>query len=340
MTIRICRFLLIAIVGVLTACSAGGNPSASSSQCVEGKTVELVVPYATGGGYDLYARAIAKPLGDALHTTVIVQNEPGAGGLLATNKTAVAKPDGTRLELVNEAGALSSELAGADGVRYESTKFTWLARVTDEPDVLVSRTEGGPADLKALAAATDARMVAIGPGSNTYVDALVVSEVVGLKNDVIVGFEGAPEALSSLLRGDADLFGSSLSSLQAQIKSGDVRPLAIFGDERLASMADVPTLSELPGLRDDEKSVLSAHDALISTGRAVMAPPGMSDQLTTCLRGALQTVLTDEQLTKDMAAQNRPLGYLNGAELATLIANAAKETPVRYRDILKEAYSK
>jgi tripartite-type tricarboxylate transporter receptor subunit TctC len=328
-----------AVTAGITACAAGSNSSASS-QCVDGKTVELVVPYATGGGYDLYARAIAKPLGEALHTTVIVQNEPGAGGLLATNKTAVAKPDGTRLELVNEAGALSSELAGADGVRYESAKFTWLARVTDEPDVLVSRTKGGPADLNALASATGARMVAIGPGSNTYVDALVVSDVVGLQNDVIVGFEGAPEALSSLLRGDADLFASSLSSLQAQIGSGDVKAIAIFGNKRLESMADVPTLAELPGLGDDQKSVLSAHDALISTGRAIMAPPGMSDSLTTCLRTALQTVLTNEAFAKNMAAQDRPLGYLNGSDLATSIATATKATPDGYRNILKEAYSK
>jgi hypothetical protein len=63
-------------------------------------------------------------------------------------------------------------------------------------------------------------------------------------------------------------------------------------------MADVPTLSELPGLRDDKKSILSAHDALISTGRAIMAPPGMSDSLTTCLRTALQTVLTNEAFAK------------------------------------------
>ena len=329
-----------ALISGVVGCSTNNQASpGSSTQCLKGKTVELVVPYATGGGYDIYARAIAKPVEDALEATVIVQNEPGAGGLLATNKTAVANPDGTRIQIVNELGALSAELAGADGVRYDSTKSTWLARVTDEPDVLVSRSDGGPADLTSLASATDARMVAIGPGSNTYIDALVVSEVIGLKNDVVVGFEGAPETLTSLLRGEADLFASSLSSLQAQINSKTVQPVAVFGDERYQPMSDVPTLSELPGLNDDQKSLLTAHGALLSTGRAIMGPPGMSDALTDCLRNALQSVLTDESFAKSMAAQDRPVGYLNGAELSTLIAKVVDETPDSYREILEESYS-
>jgi tripartite-type tricarboxylate transporter receptor subunit TctC len=99
-------------VSISVGCSANNQASSdSSSQCLKGKTVELVVPYATGGGYDTYARAIAKPLGEALEATVIVQNEPDVGGLLATNKTSVAKPDGTRIQIVNELGALSAELA-------------------------------------------------------------------------------------------------------------------------------------------------------------------------------------------------------------------------------------
>ncbi|MGV9796523.1 Bug family tripartite tricarboxylate transporter substrate binding protein [Mycobacterium sp. NPDC003449] len=328
------------VVPFAVGCSTNdGAAEGSSSQCLEGETVELVVPYSTGGGYDIYARAIAKPLADALGATVIVQNEPGAGGLVATNKTAVAKPDGTRIQIVNELGALSAELAGAEGVRYDSTKLTWLARVTDEPDVLVARPDGGPTDLKSLAAATDARMVAIGPGSNTYIDALVVSEVVGLANKVIVGFEGSPETLTSLLRGEADLFASSLSSLQTQIGSGDVKPVAVLGNSRHESMPDVPTLAELPGLTDDQKSLLAAHDAIISTGRAIMGPPGMPEPLTTCLSMALQSVLTEESFAKGMAEQGRPIGYLSGADLTGLVTKVVEETPDRYRAILQESYS-
>ena len=329
-----------------TGCSASDNDTKSddssgdsSQSCLSGKTIDFVVPYSTGGGYDLRARSIAKPLGTVLDATVVVRNEEGAGGLLAANKTSVAKPDGTRIQIVNSLGALSADLAGAEGTAYSSEKFTWLARISDEPDVLVSRKSGSPQDLDELKAAKNARMVAIGAGSNTYIDALVVSEIVGLTRQVIVGFGGAPEVLTSLLRGEADLFASSFSSLESQIKSGDVNLIATFGTERIDSMSDVPTLAELPGLNDDQKLLLSAHGALIATGRAIIAPPDMPKATTECLRNALETVLTDDKFMAEMAAQDRPIGFMAGKDLSDLVSKNMRETPERYRGILEESYA-
>ncbi|MGH2601935.1 MAG: Bug family tripartite tricarboxylate transporter substrate binding protein, partial [Dehalococcoidia bacterium] len=102
----------------------------------EGQTVEFVVPYEPGGGYDQYVRIIAPYLGDCLGADVIAVNEPGAGSLLATNQTAVAEPDGTRIQILNTIGAVSAQVAEEEGARYDLADFSWLARIAGEPNVL------------------------------------------------------------------------------------------------------------------------------------------------------------------------------------------------------------
>lgn len=304
-----------------------------------GETIEFVVPYDPGGGYDLYARAIAPYLEEATGATVVVRNEPGAGGLAATAQTFAADPDGQRIQIVNGLGTLAAQLGGSEGALFEANDFSWLGRVSGEPDVVVASPESGFDSLDDLAAADEVRMVALGPGSNTYIDALVLQEVLDLQGDIIVGFQGAPEALTSLLRGEADVFSSSLSSLSSAIESGDVVPLGVFAQDRADALPDVPTVSELESLDEQDRALLEAHSNLIASGRSIVAPPGMSEELLGELRSAFDEVLTDPELAEEASSQDRPIDFVPGSELADMVEQVMSNAPEAYQELIEQSFT-
>jgi tripartite-type tricarboxylate transporter receptor subunit TctC len=100
-----------------------------------GKTVTIIVGFGPGGGYDTYARLIAPYLSRSLGTTVVVQNQPGAGGIAALDSLYAAPPDGLQIMHLNGAAAALSQLVGLPGVRYDLAKVSHLGTVSTSPFV-------------------------------------------------------------------------------------------------------------------------------------------------------------------------------------------------------------
>lgn len=124
-----------------TADPEEGNGSAAGCALDAGK-IEIIVPYSPGGGYDQYARQLAPALGEELDAEIIVINKPGAGGLLATNQLLAAEPDGTTIAIFNMTGHIGSALGEAEGVQYEPQDFSYIGRVSSEPDVVTVQAAG------------------------------------------------------------------------------------------------------------------------------------------------------------------------------------------------------
>src|SRR5215469_2480218 len=118
------RSLALGLACGLVALAAGHAARAQSAEenYYKGKTVKIIVGYGPGGGYDVYARMIAPSLGRALGATVVVENQPGAGGLNALDKIYAAPPDGLQLMLVNGTAAAMAQLLGESSVRYDLGK--------------------------------------------------------------------------------------------------------------------------------------------------------------------------------------------------------------------------
>src|SRR6266542_3419953 len=113
---------------VVAFCLAAATASAQDAEKAffAGKTVRMVVGSGTGGGYDIFSRMIAPYLSKVLGTTVIVENQPGAGGLIALNRLYVAPPDGLQISLSNGTSAAFAQITDQQGVRYELAKFSYL----------------------------------------------------------------------------------------------------------------------------------------------------------------------------------------------------------------------
>src|SRR4051794_15904229 len=125
-------------LGVALALATSSLPAAaedSEQAYFAGKTVRLVVGFGPGGGYDLYARMLAPYLSKTLNATVIVENRPGAGGLLALNGVSISPPDGLTMMIVNGTGAAFSQLTDQQGARYDLAKLGYVATLSAPPSL-------------------------------------------------------------------------------------------------------------------------------------------------------------------------------------------------------------
>jgi tripartite-type tricarboxylate transporter receptor subunit TctC len=329
----------------LTACGSdsGGSeaPDASAAGCeLEGETIELIVPYSPGGGYDLYARQLAPALGEELGATVVVVNEPGAGGLLATNQLLNAEPDGTSIGIFNMTGHIGSALGEVEGVEYDPQDFSYLGRISSEPDVVLVQAAGPHESFEDLANAAESTPVtfaATGPGANDYLDALVLDSVLGLNVEVVTGFAGGSEAALAMVQGQVDAHSRSLYSQLPAVTAGDARAVLVMGSEPAAELPDTPAVVELAE-DDDQRALLEFHSRLIESGRSFAAPPGMTEGCLDEFRAAYETTVTDEAFVAEGEASDRPIAFSSGEDVQQEVEELM-DAPQAYIDILTEAYT-
>lgn len=325
----------------LTGCQGPGVSGGESKKSgnFEGETIELVVPFETGGGYDQYARQLAPALEKELGATVNVINKPGAGGLLAINELMTAKPDGTTIEILNMTGVIGSALAEAEGVKFDPAEFSYIGRVASEPDIVITAADGdikSYEDLKAAAGNGGVKFGATGPGSNEYVDPIVLEHGFGIKNEIVTGFNGSGAAALSLIQGNFDAYSRSLSSQLPTINAGDGRPILVLGREQVAEFPDVPTLLEVA---DDavSKKLATFHADVLESGRTLAAPPGMDENRLAELRKAFDTVVQSQDYKAAAEKAGRPITYASGADVQKTV-EGLMDAPQKYIDIVKEAY--
>lgn len=316
------------------------GPEQRQSGSFEGQTIELVVPFDPGGGYDQYARQLAPALAEELGAkTVKVVNEPGAGGLVALNGLVSATPDGTTIQLLNMTGTLGGALAEARGVEYEPEKFSYVGQITTEPDVAITARTGPIdtyAELVVAAKKGGLRSAATGPGSNEYIDPLVLDQVLGIDNEIVTGFGGSDEAALSLLQGNVDVYSRSLSSQLSTLESEDGTPVLVLGSERLEQYPDVPTILEVAQGEEAQK-IAQHHVAILESGRTIAAPPDMDPERLEILREAFEEVATDPGFQEAGAQAGRPIVFKDGASVQTEVAKLM-DAPAEYVDILKAAF--
>lgn len=304
------------------------------------KTVQLVVPFSTGGGFDIYGRMVAKYMGPELGASaMIVLNQPGAGGLLATNKMWVAKPDGLTIELTSTSGMITSELGGAEGANFKSNEFSWIGRVSGEPDVIATAPSGSIKtvdDLRALGSDRKIRIGSSGMGDIDYIEATLLTEVLGLNSEIITGFEGAPEVYASLGRGEIDLFTSSQSAGFQAEKAETGKITWVLSTEKTADMPDVPAIVDFVG--PDKVSLIKAQADVVAAGRSLAGPPGMAEDRLACLRDAFDRTVANPDLIAESQQLKRPLAPLTGQQVADLVRGVTADAPAEYVEIVRKSF--
>ena len=343
--------LALAVAGSLVACGSEDEPAgtgapaegaaeegAAQEGAFAGEDVEFVVPYEPGGGYDAYARALAPYLAECLGAQVVVLNEPGAGGLLATNKTAAAAADDNRIQISNTAGLVSAQLAGAEGANFDLQDLSWIGRVSAPPNVVVVGQDSKIQGFEDLVDAQEpVRFVAQGEGANDYIAPNIVAQAYDFPYEIITGFAGSTEARTSVIAGDADAHVLPVDSQLAAIEAGDVRPIVTIDEEPDPLLPDVPTIYETEPSTDGGREIIDALVAMGQTGRAIIASPEMSEERVEALREGFQCAVEDEALLTELEQQQRPLAPLGGEETATLVEDVL-DSPEEFTTLVTESY--
>jgi tripartite-type tricarboxylate transporter receptor subunit TctC len=343
---------LLPVVGLLAAgCGAGSDASGSGvspsagggadkESCYKGENVSFVVPFSPGGGYDTIARGLAPFLKDELGaSTVVVENQPGAGGLKAANNLYKAKPDGLTVGLFAAQGIVGSSLAGAQGASYDPQKFTYVARLAEDARVLLASPKSGLTKVEDVVKADKLRYATAGTGAADHVDANVLPTILGIKDKVqiVTGFKGSSETELAVTSGQVELGSGTLGTRINGIKNGDQVAVLLMGRERADDLPDVPALLEMD--LGDKKSLAEAYIGLQEVGRSVFAPPGMEESCLTELQDAFKATLDNPEFEKQIAGKvDVPFEYADGEELREAV-DRVLDAPEELVSLMKNAYA-
>lgn len=220
---------------------------AVASVCPQ-KVVRMLVGFPPGGSTDMVARIIAPPLGEFFHQQFIIDNRPGAGGDIATEMAARARPDGCTLLVVS--AAFSSNISVFTRASYDPLRqFSPVARVAILTNVLVvhpSLPVHRVHDLVAFAKARpgEISLATLGVGSTSQLALKLLKRRVGGLNVLEVPYKGAALAVLDLLAGEVDGFFATSPIVTSHIRSGRLRALAVASLRRSTVLPDVPTFTE------------------------------------------------------------------------------------------------
>jgi tripartite-type tricarboxylate transporter receptor subunit TctC len=297
---------------LLGACAASGLwPTLANAQTFPSKPIRIIVPFGPGGIADLTARAVARRLGENLHQGVIVENRPGAGGIVGGELVAKSEPDGHTLLLMSNGTAVSAGLFKSlpfdtlkDFVPIVTLGFFDLAvlatansRFQSLQEMLVFAKEN-PGKLN---------IGTINIGSTQHLAAELLKTSAGVDFQV-VPFNGSPAVLGALRGGQVDAVVEVLGPMMSQIASKTVRPLAVMGAKREATLAEVPTVAE-SGVRG----------FAAASWNALAAPARTPPQVIAAINREVNNALKDPELLK---------------QLALLHVAPAGGTPEQTRDLL------
>ena len=336
-------FSLLAALLVLPTAAHAQTPA----QFYAGRTVNLIVPFAPGGYYDIGARLMGRHLGRHIpgKPTVVVQNQPGTGGLPQANRFGSgADADGALIGVLQR-GIPQLSLMGDPNARFDPLKITWLGSISgysnDAYLLFVSATHAAKtaADLKTpgVKAILGSNQVA----STNYMLARVTKGVLGLNVDIVRGFPGANEIMLAQLRGEVDGQLADYSSLTAGMGDAwnkkQLTPLVQFARRtRHPDLPDVPMAHEL--VSDPQAAALLAFAELpFYMALPLAGPAGIPPDRAAALKAAFVAMGRDPAFHAEAKAINTLIDPVDGDTVLGLIAKAAqtpKDVIARYKALV------
>jgi len=236
---------------VLALCAALAAAAPAAAQDYPTKPVRLLVGFPPGGATDLVARVLQPRLAERFKQEILVDNRPGANGVIAADLTARAAPDGYTLHLATLAALTISPAISK--VPFDPFRdFTPIARVVELQNIFVVLPKLAVRSMQDLAAAARARPGAInfassGTGSTGHLSGELFKSMAGI-DMVHIPYKGGGPALADFFGGQVDVFVAIVSTVTPHVQSGKVRALAVTGYKRAAALPEVPTVGEsFPG---------------------------------------------------------------------------------------------
>jgi tripartite-type tricarboxylate transporter receptor subunit TctC len=324
--------LTVLAVSVITAT---GKAAAAADSVYQNRQLEFVISSAPGGGYDAYARLIARHLPKQLGVrSVVVQNMPGAGGVRATQFLSnTAAKDGLVIGMVTN-NVPFTPLYEEREWGFDATKFNWLGSPNREtPVMFVWHTV--PVSTIDEARRRQLILGTTGPTSTAAFYGRVLASVLHLNIKAVHGYKGQPEALNAMERGEVEGYASAMwSTMRAGfpqwLAEKKVKILVQYGATPDPEIGEIPFIGDLV-TDDGDRALVQVAVAAFGMGRPTLAPPGVPAERVATLRGALWATFHDPAFTAECAKLRFDCENPSRGEELAAIVDRAYGTP---RDVL------
>lgn len=325
LTGRLCQGLVFSALAALVAAPARAD---AVSDFYKGKDLRLIISSTVGGGYDIYARTIARHLGRHIpgNPTIVPQNMPGAGGIAAANHVyAIAPKDGTVIAAIQNTVPFEPFFENKAAV-FDATKLAWLGTPTTEVGMYIV---WHASKVKSLRDAQTQEFIAGGAGaaSTPAFYGRIFNQILHLKARLVTGYPGQNEILLAMEGGEVEAMPSPFwSSLKVQrpkwYPDGTIRVLFQYGAAPHPELKGVPFALDLLENASD-KLLLTAASAPLALGRPYAAPPGLPAERLAALREAMMATFKDAAFLSDCERQRLEcVDHHPGADLEARIKEA------------------
>jgi tripartite-type tricarboxylate transporter receptor subunit TctC len=297
-----------------------------------GRNVNLYIGYSVGGGYDNYARVVARHMGSHIpgNPSILPQNMPGAGSLRALNYLYNAAPkDGTAIAMFGR-GLAMEPLIGSSPTQFDARKLIWLGSGSDEVSLCgtwhTSRVKTWN-DMQTIPFTVGGE----GSGSDPDIFAAMLKKVFGIKLRIVSGYPGSAELALAVERGEIDgRCGWSLSSLRQMrpdwLATKQFNPIVQLNLKKSPDLPDVPAITAF-ATSETQRQILKLILSRQNMARPFAAPPGVPAERAQALLKAFAETMADQEFIDEAKARGLEVNPVSGAEIAQLVRELYQTPP-------------
>ena len=321
------RAFALAALGIAVSCVPAS--AQTGDDFYKGKQLSVMIGYGVGGSDDLWARLIARHIGDYIpgHPTVIAVNAPGAGSLLLANQITNTQPkDGTVIGLINR-GIPFEPLLGGISVRFDPLKLNFVGS-PDRDTAVCAANKDAPVKTVQDLFAQELIVGATGSGADTEVYPSFLRNLLGMKFKIISGYPGSREINLAIERGEVQGICVSYDTIAREniFKNGTVHLLFQAALKPAPRLDGAPFAADL-AKNEQERQALALFLARTNVGRPFIAPPGVPADRLKILRTAFEQTMKDPGLIQEAESAGLHPLYISPDDLQKFVADAYKMSP-------------
>lgn len=327
-----CRLYGI-VAAIAIAATIIAPPAVAEDNFYAGKTIQLLIGFSAGGGYDLYARTVAHYMGRHIpgKPTLLPENMPGAGSLRSANYLYKAAPaDGTVIATFAPGIVIEPLLGVSEGAYFDARKFTWLGSVSQDISVCAFNKSAGIGSWQDMRT-KPSTIGASGGGAESDVFATVLRRLFNLPFKVVDGYPGSNDIVLALERHEVDgrcgwSWASLLSRDSALLSDHQIDITLQIALKKDPALQDVPLVMDLV---DDQlkQAALKLIIARQTIARPFAAPPGIPEQQTRILRQAFDDTMKDPDFLNEARSLNLEVDPIGGEEVGVLLKDIYASPP-------------
>ena len=330
------RKMSLVATATLALCYFAGVPC-RAAEFYSGKTLTFLVSSNAGGGYDTYTRLLGRYISKYIpgSPAVVVQNEPGGGGLRAAQEIyAVVGKDGATIGNLRASNMLDSIL-NIRGGEIDPSKYEWIGNMTSDTDLCTFWKTAGVRTFEDLKK-KQVLVGASGTGSQGYTFPNAINQVLHTKMKIIPGYQGTGDRILAVqqgeLQGNCGMNASTVTSLYPQlIANGDLIPVMQSGLRPYSALPNVP-LTQSFASNDNQRRVLTTIFSQMEIARVFAAPPGVPKARVEILRKAFMQAVSDPGLLAEAKRMKLDIVPLSGEGVDKIVADMSTLSP----DLKKE----